>query len=108
MAHPKPVVQSLQNLHYRPGIAGAFRSWQQLLGMQLESHRAVPGHPPGVLEAKDLFQAQIRVERPKCRLRVLLENPETPVEPWQELLYRLSASPMLLVPASAANPATRH
>ena len=37
-------------------------------------------------EAQDLFQAQLRVQRPECRLGVLLGNPEAPVEPWQELL----------------------
>ena len=54
--------------------------------MQLEPHRVVPSHPPAVLEAQDLFQAQLRVQRPECRLRVLRGNPEAPVEPWQELL----------------------
>ena len=85
MPHRQPAVQSFHDLHGRPGIAGAFQTWQQLEGVQLEPHRVVPGYSPAVLEAQDLFQAQIRVERPECRLRVLRENPEVPVEPWQEL-----------------------
>ena len=56
MAHPEPAVQSFQDLHNRPGIAGAFRLRQQLQGMQLELHRIVPGHLPAVLEAQDLLQ----------------------------------------------------
>ena len=58
MPHRQPAVQSFQDLHHRPGIAGVFRPWQQLQGMQLEPHRVVPSHPPAVLEAQDLFQAQ--------------------------------------------------
>ena len=84
--HRQPAVQSFQDLHSRPCIAGALRPGQQLEGVQLESHRVVPGHSPAVLEAPDLFQAQLRVQWPECRLRVLLGNPESPVEPWQELL----------------------
>ena len=38
-----------------------------------------------MLEAQDLFQEQLRVERPECRLSVLRGNPESLVEPWQEL-----------------------
>ena len=38
----------------RPGIAGAFQTWQQLQSVQLEPHRVVPGHPPAVFEAQDL------------------------------------------------------
>ena len=88
----QPAVQSCQDRHSRPGIAGAFRTWQQLEGVQLEPHRVVLGHSPAVLEAQDLFQArlrvqaQLRVQRPECRLRVLRGNPESLVEPWQEPL----------------------
>ena len=39
-----------------------------------------------VLEAQHLSQAQVRVQRPECRLRVLRWNPEPPVESQQELL----------------------
>ena len=81
--HRQPAVQSFQDLHRRPGIAGAFRTWQQLDGVQLEPNRVVPGHFPAVLEAQDLFQAQLRVQRPECRLRVLRGNWETLVEPRQ-------------------------
>ena len=81
MPHRQPAVQSFQDLHRRPDIAGAFRTWQQLEGVQLEPHRVVPGHFPAVLESQDLFQAQLRVERPECGLRVLRWNPEAPVEP---------------------------
>ena len=61
MPHRQPAVQSFQDLHRRPGIAGAFRTWQQLDGVQLEPNRVVHGHFPAVLEAQDLFQAQLRV-----------------------------------------------
>ena len=37
--HREPAIQSFQDLHRRPGIAGAFWTRQQLQGMQLESHR---------------------------------------------------------------------
>ena len=80
MPHREPAVESFQYLHSRPGIAAAFRPWQQLEGVQLEPHRVVPGHFPPVLEAQDLFQAQLRVEKPECRLRVLRRNPEAPVK----------------------------
>ena len=52
MPHRQPAVQSFQDLHSRPGIAGAFRARQQLEGVQLEPHRVVPGHSPAVLEAQ--------------------------------------------------------
>ena len=39
-----------------------------------------------MLEAQDLFQAQLRVQRPKCGLRVLRGNPESLVVSRQELL----------------------
>ena len=85
--HREPAVQSFQDLHRRPGIAGAFRSWQQLQGIQVESHRVVPGHHlPAVFEAQNLVQAQLRVERSECRLRVLRRDLEAPVESRQELL----------------------
>ena len=86
MPQRQPAVQSCQDLHSRLGIAWAFRTWQQLECVQLEPHRVVPGHSPAVLEAQDLFQAQLRVQRPECRLGVLRGNPESLVEPWQELL----------------------
>ena len=78
--------QCFQDLHGRPGIAGAFRPWQQLKSMQLEPHCVVLGHLSAVFEAQDLLQAQLRVERPECRLRVLRRNLEAPVEPRRELL----------------------
>ena len=81
-----PAVQAFKNFHSRPGIAGVFRPWQQLQGMQLESHRVVPGHSSLVLEAQDRFQTQLGVRRPECRLGVLRGNPEALVESWQELL----------------------
>ena len=65
MPHRQPAVQSLQDFHSRPGIAGAFPPWQQLQGMQLEPHRVVPGHFSAVLEAHDLVQAQLRAQS-KC------------------------------------------
>ena len=86
MPHRQAAVQSLQDLHSRSGIAGTFPPWQQLQGMQLESHRVVLGHLSAVLEAQDLFQTQLRVQGPECRLRVLRWNTETPVESRQELL----------------------
>ena len=86
MSHRQPTGQSLQDLHNGPGIAGAFPPWQQLQGMQLESHRVVLGHFSAVLEAQGLFQAQFRIQSPECRLRVLRRNPETPLESRQELL----------------------
>ena len=86
MLHRQPAVQSFQDLHSRPGIAGTFRPWQQLEGVQLEPHRVVPGHPPAVFEAQDLFQAQLRVQSPECGLRVLRRNLETPVVSRQELV----------------------
>ena len=86
MPYRQPAVQSFQDLHRRPGIAGAFRPWQQLEGVQLEPHRVVPGHPPAVFEAQDLVQAQLRVQRPECRLRVLRRNLKTQVVSRQELL----------------------
>ena len=58
----QPAVQSFQDLHRRPGIAGTFPPWQQLQGVQLESHRVVLGHLSAVLEAQGLFQAQLRVQ----------------------------------------------
>ena len=70
MPHRQPTVQSFQDLHRRPGIAGAFRTWQQLEGVQLEPHRVVPGRFPAVLEAQDLFQAQLWIQGPEYRLRV--------------------------------------
>ena len=93
MPHRQPAVQSFQDLHSRPGIAGAFRPWQQLEGVQLEPHRVVPVHFPAVLEAQDLFQAQLWVERPECRLRVLRRNPEALIESWQELLQHAVGFP---------------
>ena len=39
-----------------------------------------------VLEAQDLFQAQLWVERPECRLSVFRRNPEALVKSRQELL----------------------
>ena len=54
--------------------------------MPLEVHGVVTGHSPFVFEAQDLFQAQLRVQRPECRLRVLRRDLEAPVEPGQELL----------------------
>ena len=86
MPYRQPAVQPFQDLHGRPGIAGTFRPWQHLEGVQLEPHRVVPGHPPFVFEAQDLFQAQLRVQRPECGLRVLRWNLETPVVSRQELL----------------------
>ncbi len=74
MAHRQPAVQSFQDLHGRPGIAGAFRTWQQLQSVQLEPHRVTLRHPPAVLEAQDLFQAQLRIQRPEGGLRVLRRN----------------------------------
>ena len=53
-----------------PRHSWGFRPWQQLRGVKLEPHRVVPGPFPAVLEAQDLFQAQFRVQRPKCRLGV--------------------------------------
>ena len=99
MPHRQPPVQSFQYLHSRPGIAGAFRTWQQLEGVQLESHRVVPGHSPPVLEAQDLFQAQLRVQRPECRLRMFRGNPESLVEPRQELLQHPVGFPDAARPA---------
>ena len=52
---------------------------------QLDSHRVVSGRPPAVLEAQDLLQARLRVDRPGCRLKLLRGNREALVEPWQEL-----------------------
>ena len=77
----------------RHGIAGAFRPCQQLEGVQLKPHRVVPGHSPAVLEAPDLFQAQFRIQRPECRLRVLRRNLEAPVESRQELLQHAVGRP---------------
>ena len=71
MPHRQLAGQSLQDLHSRPGLPGTFPLWQQLQGMQLESHRVVPSDFSAVLEAQDLFQAQLRVQGPECRLRVL-------------------------------------
>ena len=39
-----------------------------------------------MLEAQDLFQAQLRVQRPECGLRVLRRNLEAPVVSRQELV----------------------
>ena len=86
MPHREPAVQSFQDLHRRPGIAGAFRTWQQLQGMQLESHRVVLGHLSAVFGAQNLVQAQLRIERPECRLWVSRRDLEAPVESRQELL----------------------
>ena len=52
MPHRQAAVQSLQDFHSRSGIAGTFPPWQQLQGMQLESHRVVPGNFSAVLEAQ--------------------------------------------------------
>ena len=93
MPYRKPAVQSFQYLHRCSCIAVAFRPWQQLEGVELESHRIVPGHRPAVLEAHDLFQAQRWVQRPECRLWVLRRNPEAPVEPRQELLQHAVGFP---------------
>ena len=86
MPHKQPAVQTFQDLHSRPGIAGTFRARQQLEGVQLEPHRVVLGHPSTVLEAQDLFQAQVGVQRPECRARMLRRNPDALVESGQELL----------------------
>ena len=103
MPHRQPAVQSFQDIHGRPGIAGAFRTWQQLQSVQLEPHRVVLGHPPAVLEAQDLFQAQLQVQRPECGVRVLRRNLETPVESRQELLQHGVAAPMLRAPANRSS-----
>ena len=86
MPYRQPAVEALKGLDGRPSYAGAFRPWQHPEGVQLEPHRVVPSHPPAVFEAQDLFQAQLRVQRPECRLRVLRRNLETPVVSRQELL----------------------
>ena len=93
MPHRQAAVQSLQDFHSRSGIAGTFPPWQQLQGMQLESHRVVPGNFSAVLEAQDLFQTLLRVQGPECRLRVLRWNTETPVESRQELLQHAVGFP---------------
>ena len=59
MPQRQPAVQSCQDLHSRPGIAWAFRTWQQLEGVPLEPHRVVPGHSPAVLEAQDLLPGTV-------------------------------------------------
>ena len=46
-----------------------------------------------MLEAQDLFQAQLRVQGPECRLRVLRWDTETPVESRQELLQHAVGFP---------------
>ena len=53
--YTEPSFQSLQSLHNRTAIAGAFRLRQQLQRVQLELHRIVLGHLPPVLEAQDLL-----------------------------------------------------
>ena len=91
--HREPAVPSFQDLHRRPGLAGAFRTRQQLQGMQLESHRVVLGHLSAVFEAQNLVQPQLRVQRPECRLRVLRRDLEAPVESRQELLQHAVGCP---------------
>ena len=54
--------------------------------MQLKPYCIVLGHLSAVLEAQDLFQAQLRVQWAECSLRVLRRYLEALVEPRQELL----------------------
>ena len=98
MAHPEPAIQSFQDLHNRAGIAGAFRLWQKLQGMQLELHRIVPRHLPAVLEAQDLLQGQIRAHWPVRGLRASRGNPEAPVVSWQKPLQHAVGSPVAAGP----------
>ena len=99
--HREPAVPSFQDLHRRPGLAGAFRTWQQLQGMQLESHRVVLGHLSAVFEAQNLVQPQLRIQRPECRLRVLRRDLEAPVESRQELLQHPVGCPAAARPRPA-------
>ena len=73
VAHTELAIQPFQDFHRRPGIAGAFRSRQQLERAQLETHRVVPGHLPAMLETQDLFQADLQVQliddNKECLLR---------------------------------------
>ena len=94
--HREPAVQSFEDLHRRPGIAGAFRSWQQLQGMHLESHHVVPGHLSAVFEAQNLVQAQLQVERPECGFSALCRYDEATVEPRQELLQHAVGCPVVI------------
>ena len=83
--HRQPAIQCYQDLHHRPGVAGTIRSRQKLQGMQLEPYGIVLGYLSAVLEAQDLFQAQLRVQWAECNLRVLRWYLEALVEPGQEL-----------------------
>ena len=73
-----------------PGIAGAFRTWQQLQGMALELHGVVPGHSSAVFEAQDLLQVQIRRQGSECRIRARGGNSETLVVSRQGQLLQYS------------------
>ena len=66
MPHRQPAGQSLQDLHSRPGITGTFPLWQQLQGMQLESHRVVPGHFSAVLDVVGLRLCHLLTGQRKC------------------------------------------
>ena len=83
--HREPAIQCYQDLHHHSGVAGTIRSRQQLDSMQLEPYCIVLGHLSAVLEAQDLFQAQLRIQWEECSLRVLRRCLEALIEPGQEL-----------------------
>ncbi len=82
-------VGPFQNVHPEAGVAGPFRSWQQLQDPLVALHRVVPGHLPGVLDADDLGQQQLRRHQSVGRLRLLRRDREFSVKPWQKLLEDL-------------------
>ena len=88
MLYQQPAVQSVKHHDNRSGIAAALLPCcpgQQLQDVPLKLHRVVLGHSPAVLQAPDLFQAQLSCQRSERGLRAVGGNLETPVEPRQEL-----------------------
>ena len=79
--------------HYRPPTP-MYRNSPPLCTIVLQIPSLMPLKMRKVqLEAQELFQAQLRVQSPKCGFWVLRRNPETPVESRQELLQHAVGFP---------------
>ena len=85
MLYRQSPIQPFQDHRLGPGVAGPFHAGQQLQSLLLELDGVVPGHPPAVLEAQDLLQANVRLQRLESRLGTLGRHLEMPVESRQEL-----------------------
>ena len=79
MLHRQPTVQSFQDLHSRPGIAGAFQTWQQLQSVQLEPHRVKGGGKSLLKKSLAVNPRGMRVFNVVESREVALSKPESTV-----------------------------